>query len=72
MERRGESISLSFLGEIIPSKEYVLLFSFPSIAQIFAILSLLEEEVFLQAITQCLQLGFVGTLLSPLCFAHRS
>lgn len=54
---------------IIPRKEYVLLFSFPSIARIFAIPSLLEQ-VFLQAITQSV-LGFVGTLFCSLVLCSQ-
>lgn len=49
MERREESI----LCEIIPRKDYVLLFSFPSIAKMFGIPSLLEEGFFPSHYTVC-------------------
>lgn len=68
---KGESISHSFYVRSYQEKN-MCLFSFPCIAKIFVIPSLLEG-FFASHYTVCVQLlSFVGTLLSPLCSAHRS
>lgn len=68
MERRGGSISYSFYVRSYQEKN---VFIFLYCQNIYD--TLFAGGFFLRVITQCVQLlRFVGTLLAPLCSAHRA